>query len=149
MAIWLQVFLWMGVVALHLGFAGVAGVLMRRAHLPGARPVDGNLALVHTTLLFLPSTVLVVNFPEWPFLTRFGLVLLGLAVVWIAAAQPNWTPRPMWHRSFGHRYFALVMALAGVWGLGGSTVLPSLPSTLLGTAACVAGAASFFSAPRS
>ncbi len=143
----LRLCLWLGMVSLHVGFAGVAGVLLRRAHLPLARPVDGALAIVHTSLLFLPSTVLVLHFPEWPFPYRLGLVLIGLLTVWVAASQPTWTPAGLWQRSFGHRYFAAVMLLAAIGGLGLASAAASAAAAFVGAAASVAGAASLITAP--
>lgn len=144
----LRVCLWLGVAALHMGFAGVTGVLLRRAHLALARPRDGLLAIAYASLLFLPSTVLVLHFPEWSFPARLALVLAGLAAVWVAACQPAWTPASLWRRSFGHRYFAAVMLLAAIWGIGLGSAAASLAAALLGAAASLAGAASLFTAPR-
>jgi hypothetical protein len=148
MAIWLRVFLWMGVVALHAGFAGVTGVLLRRACRPLAKPLDAALAVAHTSLLFIPSCVVVLHFPDWPFAAQLGIALAGLLTVWVAALQPRWTPSTLWRRSFGHVYFAGAMGLAAVWGLGLSSTGASLPLTLVGAAACLAGAASLITAPR-
>lgn len=144
MVLGLRLCLWLGMISLHIGFAGVTGVLLRRAHLPLARPVDGALAVAYTSLLFLPSTVLTLHFPDWPFPARLGLVLIGLLTVWVAASQPTWTPASLWRRSFGHRYFAAVMLLAAIGGLG----LASAAAAVVGAAASIAGAASLITAPR-
>jgi hypothetical protein len=149
MTLWLRVSLWMGVIALHAGFAGVTGVLLRRACRPLARPQDAALAIAHTSLLFIPSCIMVLRLSDWPFVVQLGVALIGLLTVWLAALQPRWTPATLWRRSFGHVYFAGAMALAAVWGLGLSSSGASLPSTLVGTAACVASAASLITTPRS
>ena len=143
----LRLCLWLGMVSLHVGFAGVAGVLLRRAHLPLARPLDRAAAFVHTCLLLLPSTVLVLHYPDWAYPARLGLVLFGLLTVWVSASQPAWTPARLWQRSFGHRYFAAVMLLAAIGGLGLASAAASVAAALVGAAASIAGAASLITAP--
>ncbi len=147
MLIGLRLCLWLGMISLHIGFAGVAGVLLRRAHLPLARPFDRALAVTHTCLLFLPSTVLALSFPDWPFPARLGLALAGLLMVWLAATQPTWTPAGLWQRSFGHRDFAAVMLLAAIGGLGLASAAASAAAAIVGAAASIAGAASLATAP--
>jgi hypothetical protein len=144
----IRVSLWAGMAALYLGFAGVMGILIRRARLPSASPFDRSLAAVHAALLFGPASALVVSVPEWPMGLRALILAGGLLTTLLAAAQPRWTPKTLWRRPFGQRYFAAVMALAALWEIGLAISSRTLAPTVMGTAAGVAGTASFLSTLR-
>ncbi len=139
---------WTGMVALYLGFAWVMGILLRRARLPGASRFDRGLAAVHAILLFGPASALVLSVPDWPSGLRALILAGGLLAACLAAAQPAWTPKALWRRPFGQRYFAGVMALAALWEFGLAITSQTAAPTLLGAAAGVAGAASLLSTLR-
>jgi hypothetical protein len=142
-----QILLLLGVGALYLGYAGVMGVLIRRATSSPSRPLDGLLAFAHGLLLFLPASILVLGLVELSLMLRWILLAGGLVVVAISARQPQWTPQKMWRRSFGQRYFAIAMALAAFWALCMAAAKASLVPALLGVVAAVACGLSLRPAP--
>lgn len=130
-----------GVAATYLGFAGVLGVLLRRAQswwLPAA----------HGGLIVLPATVLVLRFEPWPFWFSLLLFAAGALTVALGAIQPDWTPDNLWSLAFGQRYFAATMLVAALWGLSLAMTSPAVMPAALGAAALGAALASLSKAPR-
>ena len=144
----LRICLWLGILSLYFGFAGVLGVLARRAARAGATRADGALVAAHAGLLFIPASVLVLSLAEWPLFLRTALFLAALALVGLAAAQPAWLPSRFWQRPFGHRYFAGAMGLAALWGVGLAFTAQALVPVIVGAAATFAGAASLYTTPQ-
>jgi hypothetical protein len=130
-----RILLALGVGVLYIGYAGVLGVLVRRARRPQRRTMDIFLAAAHGVLLFLPASVVVLGLGDLPLLVRFILLGLGLAVAAVGWVQPPWTPQKLWRRTFGYRYFALAMGMAAIWGLSAGM---SVTSLALGAAAGIA-----------
>jgi hypothetical protein len=140
--------LWLGIIALYLGFSAVLGVLWRwsrQRHEPG---MDSVLVWAHLILLVLPSLVLVMRLPDWPLWFRTTIALIGIAVITIGFKQPDWTPEWLWKRTFGHLYFTLSMSFAAIWGLVVGINSSALPPLLIGITAAVAGLSSLYTAPR-
>ena len=142
-----QILLLLGVGTLYIGYAGVLGVLIRRATASPFRPLDGILAFFHGLLLFLPASVLVIRLGELSFVVRWILLIGGLMIVVMAAKQPQWTPQTLWRRSFGRRYFAASMALAAFWSLCMAAAKTNLAPALLGVAAVIACGLCLYWAP--
>jgi hypothetical protein len=142
-----QILLLLGVGALYLGYAGVMGVLIRRATSSSSRPIDGLLAFAHGFLLVLPASILVLGMVELSLLTRWVLLAGGLIVVILSAKQPQWAPQKLWRRSFGRRYFAIAMALASFWSLCMAAANANLIPALLGVVAAIACGLSLHLAP--
>jgi len=145
----LNITLWLGVSALYLGFSGVMGVLLRRTWPIHRQTLDRDLAAAHGLLLFLPASILVLSYPEWSLLGRLILMGTGLTVAALSALQPIWIPKVVWQRAFRHRYFAATMALSALWGFSLSLTTQALVPTLVAAAASLAGAASWYTTPRS
>jgi hypothetical protein len=133
-----QTLLLLGVGTLYIGYAGVMGVLIRRATASPSRLLDGILAFSHGLLLFLPASILVIRLGALSLVVRWILLIGGLIIVAMAAKQPQWTPQKLWRRSFGQRYFAASMALAAFWALCMAAAKPNLAPALLGVAAVIA-----------
>ena len=137
-----KILLALSVSALYIGYAGVMGVLIRRAAHSQRRTLDILLAAMHGLLLFLPASVVVLGLAELSLVARLALFIVGLSVATIGLIQPQWTPEKLWQRPSGYRYFALAMALTAIWGLGSAVMTPSLAPTILGAAASIACAIS-------
>ena|GEM_PF-1944250 len=142
-----QLLLLLGVGALYLGYAGVMGVLIRRATSSSSRPLDGLLAFAHGLLLVLPASILVLGLVELSLIMRWILLVAGLIILILGAKQPQWAPQKMWRRSFGQRYFAIAMALAAFWALCMAAAKSSLVPALLGVVAAIACGLSLHLAP--
>jgi len=132
------ILLLLGVGALYIGYAGVMGILIRRASHAQRRTLYIVLAMTHGMLLFLPASIVVLGLVELSLMVRLSLLALGLVVTAIGMLQPHWIPKGFWQRSFGLRYFAISMALAAFWCLGLGFTKQSLAPTILGTAASIA-----------
>ena len=145
----LKLTLWLGVSALYLGFSGVMGVLLRHTWPIHRQTLYRDLAAAHGLLLFFPTSILVLSYPEWSLLGRLILTGTGLTVAALSALQPVWIPKVVWQRAFGHRYFAATMALSALWGFTLSLTNQALVPTLVAAAASMAGAASWHTTPRS
>ncbi len=145
---WLRLSLWLGIISLYLGFAGVMGVLLRRAVPERSAAFDQLLALTHAFLLYLPASFLVGGLADWPLEARLGLLAAGVGLVWLGAFQPDWLPHRIWKRGFLQRYFAGAMGMAAIWGVGLAYSAQAPAALLVGAAATVAGAASLYTAPR-
>ncbi len=137
-----RILLTFGVSALYIGYAGVMGILIRRAVHPQRRTLDIILAILHGLLLFLPASIVVLGLAELLLVVRLALVVVGLSVATIGMIQPPWAPQKLWQRTFGYRYFALAMALTAFWGLGSGFIMASLAPAALGAAASIACAIS-------
>ncbi len=142
-----KVFLALGVGALYVGYAGVMGVLIRRATHSKRRTLDIAMAAAHGLLLFLPASTVVLGLVDLSLLVRLCLLGIGLGVAAMGLIQPSWTPEKLWRPTFGYRYFALAMALAAIWGLGAGLMKTSLAPTILGAAAGIACAISLNTTP--
>jgi hypothetical protein len=145
----LQLTLWLGISALYLGFSGVMGVLLRRIWPIHRQTRYRDLAIVHGLLLFFPTSILILSYPEWSSLGRLALTGTGLTIAALSALQPAWIPKSVWQRAFGHRYFAATMALSALWGFTLSLTTQALVPILVAAAASLAGAASWHTTPRS
>jgi hypothetical protein len=137
-----KILLTLGVSALYIGYAGVMGVLVRRAAHSQRRALDIIVAAMHGLLLFLPASVVILGLAELSLVVRLAMFVVGLSVATIGLIQPPWTPEKLWQRPSGYRYFAVAMALTAVWGLGSAVMTPSLSPTILGAAASIACAIS-------
>ncbi len=144
----LRLCLWTGIVTLYFGFAGVMGVLLRRVRPPRRHRYARPLAVAHALFLFVPASALIVGLADWPSWVRLGFFLAGLGLVGLAAEQPDWFPKRIWRRTFGHQYFAGTMGLAALWGVGVALSAQALAPILVGAAATVAGLASLYTIPR-
>lgn len=147
MIIILQLALWLGIIALYMGFSAVLGILWRWSRHKQESGVV-LLAWAHLILLVIPSLILVLSLPDWPIWFRIGIAILGIAVGSMGLKQPNWTPVWLWNRTFGHLYFALSMVFAATWGLVVGISSLAIPPLLIGIAAVIAGLSSIFTTPR-
>ena len=139
--------LWFGIAAIYLGFAGTFGLLIRRLQ-QRSKPEDRWLAVLHGALILLPATVLVLGFQAWSILFSLLIVLIGFAIAWLTTTQPAWSPIEWWRPKFGHRYFAVSMALAASWALALSWQRVSLAPAILAAAALAAALASISKTPQ-
>jgi hypothetical protein len=100
-------------------------------------------ALAFGSLLFLPSTILILRLNEWPLILSVLIIVGGLSVVVIGGLQPDWIPDHLMRRSFGHHYFAATMFLSAFWSLAVSITSPTPVTPLLAIAAYSVGVASW------
>lgn len=133
-----SILLMLGVGTLYIGYAGVMGILIRRASRTQRRTLDLALAMTYGMLLFLPASIMLLGLVELSLLVRLTLLALGLGVTAIGLLQPPWISKGIWQRSFGFRYFAISMVLAAFWCLGLGFTKQSLAPTILGTVASIA-----------
>jgi hypothetical protein len=145
----LRLLLWLGVSVQYLGFAGVMGILLRRAWLASKSPWKIELAAAYGLFLFLPASILVIGLPEWSLWNQVSTLVTGLCVVWLGTTQPSWIPKTIWGRTFGQRFFAGSMALAALWGVGLMLSTQTLAPILVTSGASMAGIASLRALPRS
>lgn len=104
--------------------------------------------IIYAALLFLPASILVLGFQAWPLWIQVGVFIAGMGTAWLGYKQPTRIPKHLWGRAFAHRYFAVAMALAVIWGFSlmlASRAFVPVPVT---AAASLAGAASLITAPR-
>lgn len=141
--------MWLGISTLYWGFSGVMGILLRRAWPSRIKPSEGNLATFHGLLFFLPASILILRNPEWHSVSRLFLIGTGFIVAALCATQPDWMPEKLWHRPFGHRYFAGTMAITSLWGLSLTLTTHALVPSLVAIAASLTGAASWYAASQS
>ena len=125
------------------------GVLLRRAWPIHRQTRYRDLAAAHGLLFFLPTSILILSYPEWSLFGRLILTVTGLTVAALSALQPMWIPKIVWQRAFGHRYFAATMALSALWGFTLSLTTQALVPTLVAAAASLAGVASWYTTPHS
>lgn len=142
-----SVLLWLGVSLLYFGFAGVLGVIVKRAASNSTASMT-ILAWLHGTCLFVPASIFVVWMPESTPWIQIPVFLLGVSISYLAYKQPDNIPHRFWGRTFALRYFGVAMLFATLWGVSlllTDEVLLILPLTL---ATSFAGTVSFISAPR-
>jgi hypothetical protein len=130
--------LWLGVVALYLGFAAVQGVLLRP---PSRSPawVSWAAALAYGLLLFIPSSFFVARFLSWPTSLRIVLLSLALLLVWLGRNPPASWATDLSEARLGRLYFAGSMALVALWASAAALTSPSAAPVLLGAIAVLAG----------
>jgi len=143
----ISVLLWFGVSLLYFGFAGVLGVIVKRAR---SNPTASLtcLAGLHGTCLFIPASIFVVWMPESTPWIQIPVFLAGVTISYLAYKQPETIPYRFWERTFALRYFGVAMLFATLWGVSlffRDEVLLIVPLTL---ATSFAGTISFISAPR-
>ena len=143
----LTISLWSGLLVLYIGFCGVMGMLIRRTISPPHFGDDRERAALFGLLIFLPSTVFIVNYAEWPLWLRLVSLLVGMVILIASWRQPAWLSMRLWGRAFGQRYFAFAMGLTVVWGLALAIVSQTLTPALVSGAASLAGLLSLLTAP--
>ncbi len=142
-----SVLLWLGVSLLYFGFAGVLGVIVKRAASNSTASMT-LLAWLHGTCLFIPASIFVVWMPESTPWIQIPVFLAGVTISYLAYKQPAIIPYRFWGRTFALRYFGVAMVFATLWGVSlflADEVLLIVPLTLATT---FAGTVSFISAPR-
>ncbi|MGD8605581.1 MAG: hypothetical protein PVF49_13520 [Anaerolineales bacterium] len=144
----LTISLWSGLLVLYIGFCGVMGMLIRRTISPPHLGDDRERAALFGLLIFLPSTIFVVNYAEWPLWLRLASLTVGAAILLAAWRQPTWLSMNLWGRAFGQRYFAFAMGLTVIWGITLAIVSQALTPALVSAAASVAGLLSLLTAPN-
>jgi hypothetical protein len=140
--------LWLGLLVLYIGFCGVMGMLIRRTVSPPHLGDDRERAAIFGLLIFLPSTIFILNYAEWPVWLRISGLLTGAVILLAALRQPAWLTMNLWQRAFGQRYFAFAMGLTVIWGLALAIVSQTLSPALVSAAATVAGLLSLLTAPN-
>ena len=148
MAAILTISLWSGLLVLYIGFSGVMGMLIRRTTTPPHWGDDRERAALFGLLIFLPSTIFVANYTEWPLWLRLASLMIGSAIMLAAWRQPAWLSINLWGRAFGQRYFAFAMGLTVIWGATLAIVSQSLTPALVSAAATLAGLLSLLTAPN-
>lgn len=144
----IRIILSLGVITLYLGFAGVLGVLLQRAR-NNAKPGGMRaLTLLYAGLLFLPASIGILGFADWPRWVRFAIALAGLGITWLGYQQPHQLPEMIWERTFAHAYFAVVMALAAAWGFSLSFATQAFLPLPVAAAASLASLSSLLAATR-
>ena len=139
--------LWLGLLVLYIGFCGVMGMLIRHTISPPHQGDDRERAAIFGLLIFLPSTIFMLNYADWPVWLRFSSVLTGTGILLAAWRQPSWLSMSLWQRPFGQRYFAFAMGLTVIWGLTLAIVSQTMTPALVSGAATVAGLLSLLTAP--
>lgn len=143
----ISVLLWLGVTALYIGFAGVLGVLLKRA-VSNSTTNDILLSLLHGICLFIPASIFVLWMPESSPWIQTPVFLSGLTSVFLGFKQPNTIPDRLWRRPFVLRYFGTAMIFATLWGLSLLLADDILLIAPLMLATSFASTISFLSAPR-
>jgi hypothetical protein len=143
----LTISLWSGLLVLYIGFCGVMGMLIRRTISPPHLGDDRERAALFGLLIFLPATIFIANYTEWPLWLRLMSLLAGTAILLAAWRQPSWLSMSLWQRAFGQRYFAFAMGLTVVWGVALAIVSQTLTPALVSAAASAAGLLSYLTAP--
>lgn len=141
-----QFLLWFAITSLYLGFSAGLGVLIHRIRNGFGSHVERRMAILYTLLIFLPSSILVVERADTHFVLRLMVLIGGLGLVWLGASQPSWIPEQLWGRTFGRRYLAATMGFATAWTVNLALTTQALPALILATSAGLAGAASLFTA---
>ena len=131
----------LGTGTLYLGFCAVLGVLVRQAQLATDRRWTA-LGILHSVLVVLPATAVVLSLDSLPTFVAAVLMVFGAAAIWAGAVRPTWLPSALWQVNFGTRYFASVMAVTAAWGLTLAFRNPSLGAALVGATALAAALSS-------
>ncbi len=143
----LQSMLWLGIAALYLGFAGVMGVLLRSAHRQGNR-TSWWLAGLHGGLVLAPASLFILRPEIWPPVLALSVFAVGLGIIWLGAAQPDWTPPRFWQATFGQRYFGSAMLVTAAWSLFVAWRQPGLGPAILAATSIGAALASLAKQPQ-
>ena len=138
-----QASFWISTLALYIGFGAVMGILLKRASSKLHRHPYLELAIAYGLSFFLPASILLLGNPEWPIFGRISLVSVGFFVALLGILQPRWVPSTIWRRAFGHRYFAVALALVVLWGLSTMLETQTFAPILISIPACLAGFASW------
>lgn len=142
----LSFLLWFGIGLLYVGFAAVPGVLLHLARKSGS-PHHWLLLSLHTTLIFIPATVLVLGLNTVPEIVRLAMLGSGALALGVSARQPTWAPLQLWQVHFGRRYFSFAMAISGAWALVTAWLQPDLGPAILAGAAIAASLSSMIKVP--
>ncbi|MEW6567360.1 MAG: hypothetical protein AB1449_04165 [Chloroflexota bacterium] len=139
----LQLALWLGICATYFGFAAVQGILLGRLR-------SGMGSIVATTAaaaVYLPASLLVLQYEGWPLGLRVIPLALGLGVLVLAAARPIWIGN-WWRRPVALRYLAAAMGFSALAEVGLAWASASAAAAFVGMAAGLAGLASLRSSLR-
>jgi hypothetical protein len=93
------------ILAAYLGFAGVWGVLFRRAR------ENMVLIIIYGLLLMMPAALTL----PWQFAVKILVWGISLAVICLFATQPANLPFWLWQRNFAYGYFGVLMLLILGW----------------------------------